>query len=62
MTITEDLLQQLIQNIVNEYAKKGSIGTDTLCDNIEKYDADAEQVDAIYKALESNNIKIIDDY
>ena len=62
MTITEDLLQQLIQNLVNEYSKKGSIGTDTLCDKIEKFDADAEQVDIIYKALETNNIKIIDDY
>ena len=62
MAISEELLQQIIQNLVNEYSKMGSIGTDTLCDKIEKFDTDAEQVDTIYKALESNNIKIIDDY
>ena len=62
MAITEELLQQIIQSLVNEYSKKGSIGSDALCDKIEKYDTDAEQVDAIYKAMEANNIKIIDDY
>ena len=62
MAISEELLQQIIQSLVNEYSKKGSIGTDTLCDKIEKFDADAEQVDVIYKAMEANNIKIIDDY
>ncbi|MBR2337386.1 MAG: RNA polymerase sigma factor RpoD [Clostridia bacterium] len=62
MAIAEDLLQQIIQSLVNEYSKKGSIGSDALCDKIEKYDTDAEQVDAIYRAMEANNIKIIDDY
>ena len=62
MAISEELLQQIIQSLVNEYSKKGSIGTDTLCDKIEKFDTDAEQVDVIYKAMEANNIKIIDDY
>ncbi len=62
MAISEELLQQIIQSLVNEYSKKGSIGTDTLCDKIEKFDTDAEQVDVIYKAMEANNIKIVDDY
>ena len=62
MAITEDQLQQIIENLVKEYGKKGSIGSDALCDRIEKFDADAEQVDAIYKAMEANKIKIIDDY
>ena len=62
MAITEEQLQQIIENLVKEYGKKGSIGSDALCDRIEKFDADAEQVDAIYKAMEANKIKIIDDY
>jgi len=62
MAITEEQVQLIIKTLVDEYSKKGSIGSDALCDHIEKYDMDAEQVDLIYKALESNNIKIIDDY
>jgi len=62
MAITEEQVQLIIKTLVDEYSKKGSIGSDALCDRIEKYDMDAEQVDLIYKALESNNIKIIDDY
>ena len=62
MAITDEQLQQIIQALVTEYGKKGSIGSDALCDRIEKFDTDAEQVDAIYKAMEANNIKIIDDY
>ena len=62
MAITEEQVQLIIKAIVDEYSKKGSIGSDALCDRIEKYDMDAEQVDLIYKALETNNIKIIDDY
>ncbi|MBQ7374295.1 MAG: sigma-70 family RNA polymerase sigma factor, partial [Clostridia bacterium] len=62
MAITDEQLKQIIDNLVKEYGKKGSIGSDALCDKIEKFDADAEQVDAIYKAMEANNIKIIDDY
>ena len=62
MPITEEQVQLIVKNLIDEYSKKGSIGSDALCDRIEKYDTDADQVDAIYKAMESNGIKIIDDY
>ena len=62
MPITEEHLQQIIDSLVKEFSKKGSIGTDALCDRIEKFDTDADQYDAICKAMELNGIKIIDDY
>ena len=62
MAITEEQVQQIIQSIIDEYGKKGSIGSDTLCDKLERYDTDPSQIDEIYKALETNKIKIIDDY
>ena len=62
MSITEEQLQQLKQDFVNEYKAKGSIGSDSLCDKLEKIDIDSQQMEEIYKALEENGIKIIDDY
>lgn len=62
MSITEEQLQQLKNDFVTEYKQKGSIGSDTLCDKLEKIDLDPSQMEEIYKTLEVNGIKIIDDY
>ena len=62
MAITDEQLKQTIDSIISDYKTKGSIGSDALCDRLDKIDADANQIDEIYKALEENNIKIIDDY
>ena len=62
MSITEEQLQQLKNDFVTEYKQKGSIGSDTLCDKLEKIDLDPSQMEEIYKTLETNGIKIVDDY
>lgn len=62
MSITEEQLQQLKNDFVTEYKPKGSIGSDLLCDKLEKIDLDPSQMEEIYKTLEVNCIKIIDDY
>ena len=62
MSITEEQLEQLKADFVNTYKPKGSIGSDTLCDKLEKIDIDSTQMEEIYKGLEENGIKIVDDY
>ena len=61
MSITEEQLE-LKTDFVNTYKPKGSIGSDTLCDKLEKIDIDSTQMEEIYKTLEENGIKIVDDY
>lgn len=62
MSITEEQLEQLKNDFVAVYKPKGSIGSDTLCDKLEKIDIDSSQMEEIYKVLEDNGIKIVDDY
>ncbi len=62
MSITEEQLKEVITQIVNEYKDKGSIGSDALCDKLEKIDADPDQINDIYKAIEDNRIIIVDEY
>lgn len=62
MSITEEQLEQLKTDFVNTYKPKGSIGSDSLCDKLEKIDIDSTQMEEIYKTLEENGIKIVDDY
>ena len=62
MSITEEQLQQLKNDFVTEYKQKGSIGSDTLCDKLEKIDLDPSQMEEKYKTLETSGIKIVDDY
>lgn len=62
MSITEEQLPQLKNDFVTEYKQKGSIGSDTLCDKLEKIDLDPSQMEEIYKTLETSGIKIVDDY
>ena len=62
MAVSEEQLKEIITSLLNECKTKGSIGSDALCDRLEKYDADPSQIDEIYRALEENKIKIIDDY
>ena len=58
MSITEEQLEQLKNDFVAVYKPKGSIGSDTLCDKLEKIDIDSSQMEEIYKVLEYNGIKI----
>lgn len=62
MSITEEQLEQLKNDFVAVYKPKGSIGSDTLCDKLEKIDIDSSQMEEIYKVFEDNGIRIVDDY
>ncbi len=62
MGITEEQLQQAIQQIIADYKEKGQIGSDALCDRLDRIAADASQIDEVYKAIEDAHIQIIDDY
>ncbi|MBR1867657.1 MAG: sigma-70 family RNA polymerase sigma factor, partial [Clostridia bacterium] len=62
MSITEEQLKSIVDEIVAEYKDKGSIGSDALCDKLDKYNADADQITEIYRLIEENKIVITDDY
>lgn len=62
MAVSEEQLQEIITSLLEECKTKGSIGSDALCDRLERYDTDPAQIDEVYRALEENKIKIIDDY
>ena len=49
MSITEEQLEQLKNDFVAVYKPKGSIGSDTLCDKLEKIDIDSSQMEEIYR-------------
>ena len=61
MNISEQKLGEIIAGIVNNYAKKGSISTNALCDVMEKYDTSASQIDFVYKSLGEAGIQIVDE-
>ena len=48
MNVSEQKLEEIIAGIVNNYAKKGSISTNALCDVLEKYDTNPNQIDFVY--------------
>lgn len=62
MAITDEQLHDVIQGIIDDYKAKGSISAEALCDRLDRVDADPAQIDEVYKKIEENNIKIIDDY
>ena len=61
MNITEQKLNEILENIINTYSRKGSISTNALCDVLEKYDLDAKQIDFVYKSIGEACIQIIDE-
>ena len=61
MNVSEQKLEEVIAGIVNNYAKKGSISTNALCDVLEKYDTNPTQIDQVYKALGDAGIQIVDE-
>ena len=61
MNISEQKLNELVAGIIENYAKKGSISTNALCDIMEKYDTDANQMDFVYKSLSEAGIQIVDE-
>ncbi len=61
MNISEQKLNEIIAGIINNYGKKGSISTNALCDVMEKFDTDANQIDYVYKTLAEAGIQIVDE-
>ena len=61
MNISEQKLNEILAGIINGYAKKGSISTNALCDVLEKYDMNANQIDFAYKTIGEAGIQIVDE-
>ena len=61
MNISEQKLNELVGGIISAYGKKGSISTNALCDVMEKYDTDANQMDFVYKSIAEAGIQIVDE-
>ena len=61
MNISEQTLNELLNSIIANYGKKGSVSTHTLLDILEKYDINPTQMDFIYKSLAEAGVQIIDE-
>ena len=61
MTISEQQLNEVVGGIIANYGKKGSISTNALCDIMEKFDVDANQMDFVYKSIADAGIQIVDE-
>ncbi len=61
MNISEQQLNEILENIIGNYGKKGSISTNQLCDIMEKYDTSPNQIDHVYKTLGEAGIQIVDE-
>ena len=61
MNISEQKLNEILAGIISNYGKKGSISTNALCDIMEKYDTNANQIDYVYKSLGEAGIQIVDE-
>ena len=61
MNVTEEKLNDLINEIASDYKKKGSISTNALCDVLEKYDLSPQQIEQVYKALPEMGVSIFDE-
>ena len=59
--ISEQQLNDILAELIEVYGKKGSITTNQLCDRLEKFDADPNQMDFIYKSLSQAGIQIVDE-
>ena len=60
MSISEQQIKEVIDKIIGECIKKGSITTDELMDKMDKFKISPEQMELIYDALNENKIEVID--
>lgn len=61
MSLSEQKLNEIIQQLIDTYSSKGSITTNALCDVMEKYETQASQMDYLYKTIAEAGIQIIDE-
>ena len=61
MNESEQKVNEILGGIINTYRMKGSISTYALCDVLEKFNINAEQMDYMYKAIGEAGIQIVDE-
>ncbi len=61
MTLSEQKLNEILKQIIDDYSSKGSITTNALCDIMEKYQTTPTQMDFVYKSISEAGIQIIDE-
>ncbi|MBE5752854.1 MAG: RNA polymerase sigma factor RpoD [Clostridiales bacterium] len=61
MNESEQKVNEILGGIINTYRMKGSISTNALCDVLEKFNINAEQMDYMYKAIGEAGIQIVDE-
>ncbi len=61
MNVSEQQLNEILESIVSAYSKKGNISTNQLYDMMEKVDANASQLDYVYKTLSEAGIQVVDE-
>lgn len=59
--VSEQKLNEILGGIINNYKMKGCISTNALCDIMEKYDTNPNQIDYVYKSLGEAGIQIVDE-
>ena len=59
--VSEQKLNEILAGIIAGYGKKGSITTNQLCDIMEKFDTNPNQIDYVYKSLNEAGIQIVDE-
>ena len=59
--LPEQQIDDLIESLLSDYKRKGSISTNALCDALEKYELSPQQIDSVYKALQDAGISIYDE-
>ena len=61
MNLSEQKLNEILKQIIDNYGTKGSITTNALCDIMEKYETTPTQMDFVYKSIAESGIQIIDE-
>ncbi len=61
MSVTEQKLEEIIAGLASEYKMKGSISTNALCDVLDKYDLNPNEIEKIYKDLPEAGVAIYDE-
>ena len=61
MSLSEQKLNEILKQIIDNYGSKGSITTNALCDIMEKYETTPTQMDFVYKSINEAGIQIIDE-
>lgn len=60
--ILSDELKTVVQDIILEFKKSGSITTTQLLDKLEKYQATPEELEEVYRIFDREEVQIINEY